>query len=179
MPAPVIDATPRGRTANSYIASTDDALALLASSAYYDAAAAAVAASAESATRKLLRAARLIDTLISPMGDATDANQAMQYPREGCPHPSGWWWESQSIPLPVQTAQAELWGWLCSRPATELDAFGGDATQNLASVTAGPVTVQFREHAPTAGPDFVDRFIRPLLASWGLAWGGGIARLTR
>ena len=90
--------------------------------------------------------------------------------------PAGAAYSTTSIARCVKEAQKTLAVWMSAQTG---DQFGQDPAANLDSLTAGPVTLDFRSATLTAGQDYLQRVIIPMLAAGGVMAPMNTVRLTR
>ncbi len=176
-----LNPTPASNTANTYATVTEaDAFA----EALFDVDASAWT-SIEETDRKnalLVRAARLLDTRVEWVGERSTTTQVMEWPRLWVRRPGGGTYDggtygSVEIPKAVKDAQITLAAWLASRATTGDDPFGLAGTSALSSLSVGPISLEFRDAAPTDGFTFFDEAIVPILEAGGCIRRGN--RLSR
>jgi hypothetical protein len=123
--------------------------------------------------RALQMATRLLDQHVTWQGSPVDATQALLWPRVGAVGTNGYAIASDTIPLLLEQATAELARQLITSNLTA----DNDATkQGLSSLTAGSVSMTFRGGTSTVPlPDAVRAMVAPL----GLVTGSGGAVTLR
>lgn len=166
-----LDATPGGPAANTYVLVPQvDAFA----ESVFDVDAAAWAAIQDDERKfaLLVRAARLLDTRVTWIGERSTTTQAMAWPRLFVRRPGGGAYEgntysSVEIPRAVQEAQMVLATWLSGRSASGEDPFGLSGTSNLQALSVGPISLTFRNASSVDGANFFDEAIVPILEAGG------------
>lgn len=168
----VLDPTVGGANANTY-ASVNETNAFAEATPY--ASNWEAAADGDLGEGLLVRSARVMQSL-GYAGEQYSSSQAMAFPRCGVTDPSGAAYGTTVIPRCVKEAQMTLAVWLSAQSG---DVFGQDSAANLSSLSAGPVTLEFRQAPLTSGQDYLQRVIIPMLVAGGVMGATNTVRLTR
>lgn len=129
----------------------------------------------------LVRATRLIDQL-GFYGYVSSDTQSLQWPRTGVMRPSGAMYETTAVPVALREMSAYLAAYLVAT-ASPTDATANPFTEtdadNIASLSAGGLSLVFRENVGTSGLRWFEQAIQPTLAASGLVAPLGTVRLVR
>lgn len=124
-----------------------------------------------------IRATRAVD-ILPFTGYPTSITQALQFPRIGVLTLRGWVLSPSEIPVVIKRAWAHTAAYLSSFDAT-VDPFNVDDTSKISDLTAGPISLKFRQSVGPDGGTFLASVIAPMLRPWGLLGAAGSVRLVR
>lgn len=171
MPSLALNANIGQSDANSYVLIADVdayALASLASDAWDNA--------DDLKLIYVIRAARLLDSMVVYPGRPTDTIQRMQWPRVWVSHPSYGYYDVNIIPNAVKDAQCALAIYLATQATNTDDPFAGLDSVNLTRLSVGPISLDFKSALP-AGMIYFNSVIVPILEAGNCIQEEG--RLTR
>lgn len=171
---PAIDATAGGASANSYatLAEADTFHSMrLHADAWTD-------ADDSEQTVALQMATRLLDQWFEWTGFTSTNTQALLWPRSGVVGVNGYLEDNTAIPDRVRDATAELAMHLLLDPDTDRTLESDAETQGLQSITAGPVSLVFKN---ALSLKVIPQAVAAFLVGYGVARsaGGGSVRMYR
>lgn len=116
--------------------------------------------------KAIIWATKLLDAMYIWFGSVVDGDQALLWPRHGLLYRSGYFVPSDIIPTELQEATAEFARQLL---VDDLAANSDIDTQGLRSITAGPISLTFKDFVP---PKVVPDVVFSLIPDeWGVLRG--------